>query len=97
MRDNGAVIVRGEVLEVEHKSGNKNGKDWAFDVLFVQTGRSVSEVRWDGSSDSLGGVPKEGDRINVEVLLDVFNGRQQIEAKRHVPGGSRAASPSAAA
>lgn len=94
MRDNGAVTVRGEVLEVENKSGNKNGKDWAFTVLYVQTGRTVSEVRW-GDVDNLGPAPKEGDRITVEVLLDVFNGRQQIEAKRHVPNGSRAAAPAA--
>lgn len=95
MRDNGAVIVRGEVLEVEHKSGTKNGQDWSFDIVSVLTGKTVSEVRWP-TSDTLGPVPKEGDRLTLEVALDVFNGRQQIEAKRHAATGQRAASAPAA-
>lgn len=76
---NGGITLTGVVLDIDHKSGTKNGKDWAFDIVSVLTGKSVSEVRWP-QSDDLGSLPKVDERITLVVELDVFNGRQQIEA-----------------
>lgn len=92
MRDNGQVIVRGEVLGVEHKSGiAKSGNSYAFDVVAVLTGKAVNEVMWAETPD-LGPVPKEGERIAVEVELGTYAGRLQIDAKRTANvGGLRAA------
>lgn len=97
MRDNGGITLSGVVLDVVHKSGTTTkGQPYSFHILSVLTGKTVSEVRWPENED-LGNPPKEDDRINVAIELDVFNGRQQIEAKRVLPSslGARAATPAA--
>lgn len=84
MRDKGAIIVRGTVLGVEHKSGisAKTNEPWAFDIISILTGKAVSEVRWDVKR--VGPVPKEDEFLALEVSLDVYGGRQQIEAQLRV-------------
>lgn len=94
MRDNGAVVVRGEVLGTELKSGTaKSGNPYAFHIVSILTGRQVSEVTWPSEpSDDQGPVPSEGDKIEVEVNLGIYGGRQQIEPVRRVrPAGARLA------
>lgn len=95
MSDNGGIFLKGRVLDMDHKSGTSTkGQAYAFWIISVLTGKTVSEVRWDPNRVAAS-IPKEGDELHVQVGLDVFNGRQQIELQRFVVAaatGSRVAS-----
>lgn len=96
MRDNGKITLEGLVLGTEHKSGtSKAGQPYAFDIVSVLTGKTVSEVQWSANVDDLGPAPREDEKITVVVELDVYAGRQQIKAIRRLASGARAAAPAA--
>lgn len=89
---NGAVIVKGRVLDVDHRSGTTTkGQPYSFHIVSVLTGKAVSEVRW---PESVGVPPREDETLEVVVSLDTFNGRLQIEAQERVASGARVAAAS---
>lgn len=75
----GGIYVTGEVLERTHRAGTTNGRDWAFDVLSILTGASVTEVSW--QQDSEGTCPREGERTNLQVTLR----GSRLSVKRALP------------
>lgn len=95
--DNGGITLRGKVLDRELKQGTtKTGSPWSFWIVSVLTGKSVSEVRY-GVDNGVPviPIPNEGDTVSIDVTLDVYNNRQQIEARSVVSAaGLRAASAS---
>jgi hypothetical protein len=81
---NGAVIVQGEVLDINHRQGTSERGPWAFDIVSILAGKTVQEVRFD--QDTQGGVPSEGDNVALEVKLSSYKGFVQATAvKYHTP------------
>jgi hypothetical protein len=62
----GTVSIQGQVLEVEHKQGTFNERDFDFKVAHVLVGRKVVEVRYNPDNGDAR-PPAEGDTLSVEV------------------------------
>lgn len=81
----GGVFVSGEVLDVDFKQGNQGtDKAYAFHIVSVLTGKSVTEVKWDSRNIS-DKVPSEGDSVNLGVEFSTWAGRLQCNALRSLP------------
>lgn len=84
-----SVIITGTVLEVEHKSGDFDGRPYDFHVAHVLVGRRVVETRFNPDNGDAR-PPAEGATISLEV--EVPKGVRLI-ARRYSDAGKVATPP----
>lgn len=75
----GAVTIQGTVLEVEHKSGEFDGRPYNFYLAHVLVGTKVVEVRFNPDNGDAGR-PAEG--AQIDLIVDLPKGTRPV-AKRY--------------